>query len=70
MKVSCNQTGKILTVALSALSYENGEPLRKEDIQYGKSVIYEGLDGKSYDVTINEGIGSLKDMPLTSIWIT
>ena len=49
----CNQTGKVLLATMAHLSKENGEPLGKDDIIDGKTVIYESSNGKTYYITIS-----------------
>ena len=56
IKVSCNQTGKLLKVSVDELSKENGEDLEIEDIYDGNQVIYEAKDGKTYNITINSAL--------------
>ena len=56
IKVSCNQTGKIIKASIDELSKETGEDLELTDIFDGNEVIYEAKDGKTYDVTIKNGL--------------
>lgn len=44
-----------MNVALSSLSFENGELLNTDDVRCGECVLYETTQGKTYDVTINQG---------------
>ena len=56
IKVVCNQTGRMLNIPLSALSFKSGEALTPADIKDGECVIYKTVSGKTYDITINEGL--------------
>lgn len=55
VRVVCNQTGKVLQVPVKKLSKETGESLHPEDLVDGTNVLYEGIDNKTYDVTIRSG---------------
>ena len=55
IKVSCNQTGKIIKASIDELSKETSEDLELADIFDSNEVIYEAKDGKTYDVTIKNG---------------
>ena len=47
-------------VSVESLSKEDGESLSIEDLVDGQNVIYEGVKGKTYDVTISmKGIKAL-----------
>ena len=52
----CNQTGRMLNIPLSALFFKSGEALTPADIKDGECVIYKTVSGKTYDITINEGL--------------
>ena len=61
IKVSCNQTGRLLTLPLTKLSKETGESLTKNDLIEGSCVLFESSNGRTYDVTIcGSGLKPLK----------
>ena len=50
--MKCNQTGRTLIVSIESLSKENGDDLHSGDLTPENTVIFEGKNRKSYNVTI------------------